>query len=77
MAMIELIILVLLRSCFLFLHADAAGHHGGVHLGSQIAALLQWKSTLRNSPPALVSWQPGTSPVHQQLDGRGVRRREP
>jgi len=40
MAMIELIILVLLRSCLLFLHAGAAGHHGDVHLGSQIAALL-------------------------------------
>ncbi|XP_066395965.1 MDIS1-interacting receptor like kinase 2-like [Miscanthus floridulus] len=69
MAMIELIILVLLRSCLLFLHADAAGHHGGVHQGSQIAALLQWKSTLRNSMPVLDSWQQGTSPCSSDWTG--------
>jgi len=72
MAMIELLILVMLRSCVLFLHADAAaGHHGhgGVHLGSQVAALLQWKSTLRNSPPALDSWQQGTSPCSSNWTG--------
>ncbi|OQU88704.1 hypothetical protein SORBI_3002G077400 [Sorghum bicolor] len=67
--MIELIILVLLRSCLVFLHADAAGHHGGVHLGSQTAALLQWKSTLRNSPPAMDSWQQGTSPCSSNWSG--------
>ncbi|CAD6226175.1 unnamed protein product [Miscanthus lutarioriparius] len=69
MAMIELIILVLLRSCLLFRHVDAAGHHGGVHLGSQTATLLQWKSTLRHSPPALDSWQQGTSPCSSNWTG--------
>ncbi|XP_066380792.1 MDIS1-interacting receptor like kinase 2-like [Miscanthus floridulus] len=69
MAMIELIILVLLRSCLLFRHVDAAGQHGGVHLGSQTAALLQWKSTLRHSPPALDSWQQGTSPCSSNWTG--------
>ncbi|XP_066395964.1 putative leucine-rich repeat receptor-like serine/threonine-protein kinase At3g53590 [Miscanthus floridulus] len=61
MATIELIFCLLLRWCVHFLHADAARHHHGGHLRSQIAALLQWKSALRNSSPALDSWQQGTS----------------
>jgi hypothetical protein len=40
-----------------------------VHLGSQIAALLQWKSALRNSSPALDSWQKGTSPCSSNWTG--------
>ncbi|CAL4951605.1 unnamed protein product [Urochloa decumbens] len=70
MATIELIFCLLLRWCILFLHADAARHHhGGVHLGSQIEALLQWKSALRNSSPALDSWQQGTSPCSSNWTG--------
>jgi hypothetical protein len=69
MARIELIFCLLLRWCILFLHADAAGHHGDVHLGSQIAALLPWKSTLRSSPPALDSWQQVTSPCSSNWTG--------
>ncbi|CAN6165569.1 unnamed protein product [Urochloa humidicola] len=48
---------------------EAAEHHRGVHLQQQQAALLQWKSTLRNSPPALNSWQPGTSPCRSNWTG--------
>ncbi|CAO2208966.1 unnamed protein product [Urochloa humidicola] len=70
MATTELIFCLLLRWCILFLHADAArNHHGGVHLGSQIEALLQWKSALRNSSPALDSWQQGTSPCSSNWTG--------
>ncbi|CAL4992314.1 unnamed protein product [Urochloa decumbens] len=88
MATIGPIFCLLLRWCILFLPAaDAARHHhghGGVHLGSQIAALLQWKSTLRNSSPALDSWQQGTSPCSSNWTGvacavvhHGRRRRAP
>ncbi|KAG2601022.1 hypothetical protein PVAP13_5KG564600 [Panicum virgatum] len=52
---------LLFLSCLLFLHTDAVVPHGGVHLRSQEAALLQWKSTLQSSP-ALDSWIQGTSP---------------
>ncbi|CAL5079248.1 unnamed protein product [Urochloa decumbens] len=58
-------ILFMLQLCLLFLHTDAAGHH----LQPQEAALLQWKSTLRNPPPALDSWQPGTSPCRSNWTG--------
>ncbi|XP_066381280.1 probable leucine-rich repeat receptor-like protein kinase At1g35710 [Miscanthus floridulus] len=66
-----LLILLLFQPCLLFLHADAAVHvhHGGVHLRSQQAALLQyWKSTLRSSP-ALESWREGTSPCSSNWTG--------
>nr|CAB3456331.1 unnamed protein product [Digitaria exilis] len=35
---------------------------GRVHLGSQEAALLRWKSSLQSPPPALDTWRHGTSP---------------
>ena len=64
------LILVLLHHWLLFLHAGATpGHHGGVRLGCQTAALLQWKSTLRTSPPALASWRQGTSPFTSNWTG--------
>ncbi|CAL5079252.1 unnamed protein product [Urochloa decumbens] len=62
-------ILFMLKLCLLFLHGGAAGHHGGVHLGSQTAALLQWKSTLRSSSPALDSWRQGSSPCSSNWTG--------
>ncbi|CAN6203399.1 unnamed protein product [Urochloa humidicola] len=66
--MVELILLLLHYSCLLFLHVDAAGPHGGMHLGSQGAALLQWKSTVQSSP-VLDSWRPGTSPCSSNWTG--------
>nr|CAB3452366.1 unnamed protein product [Digitaria exilis] len=33
-----------------------------MHLASQAAALLRWKSTLQSSPPTLDSWRQGTNP---------------
>ncbi|KAF8731876.1 hypothetical protein HU200_015820 [Digitaria exilis] len=54
--------ILLLRSCLLLPFVDAAGRHGGVHLASQAAALLRWKSTLQSSPPTLDSWRQGTNP---------------
>ncbi|KAL6839048.1 hypothetical protein ACP4OV_031102 [Aristida adscensionis] len=48
----------------------AWNRRGGVHLRSQqAAALLQWKSTLRGSPPALDSWREGTSPCSSNWTG--------
>ncbi|KAL6639042.1 hypothetical protein ACP70R_022772 [Stipagrostis hirtigluma subsp. patula] len=67
MAMLGMI-LFLFQLCLLFLQIDAARHHGGMHLWSQQAALLQWKSTLRASP-ALDSWRPGTSPCSGNWTG--------
>nr|CAB3456089.1 unnamed protein product [Digitaria exilis] len=61
MAVLAMMIL-LLRSCLLLPFVDAAGRHGGVHLASQAAALLRWKSTLQSSPPTLDSWRQGTNP---------------
>lgn len=49
-----------------FLHADASG--GGVHLQSQQAALLEWRSTLQSSP-SLDSWRQGTSPCSNNWTG--------
>nr|CAB3452371.1 unnamed protein product [Digitaria exilis] len=41
---------------------QAMGWHEGVHLGYQATALLQWKSSLWASAPALDSWRQGTNP---------------
>ncbi|KAL6839092.1 hypothetical protein ACP4OV_031146 [Aristida adscensionis] len=68
MAMIE-VVLFLFQPCLLFLLADAAREHGGVPLESQKEALLRWKSTLQNPPPALDSWQPATSPCSTNWTG--------
>lgn len=62
------LILLMLQPCLLFLHTEAAGHHGGVHLRSQREALLEWKSTLQTSP-ALDSWRPATSPCSSNWTG--------
>lgn len=57
------------QPCLLFLHANASNSTGGVHLWSQQAALLQWKSTLQSSPSLLDSWRPGTSPCSSNWTG--------
>ncbi|CAL5079253.1 unnamed protein product [Urochloa decumbens] len=62
-------ILVMLQLCLLFLHANAAPHHGGVHLGSQTAALLRWKSTMQSSSPVLDSWRQGSTPCNSNWTG--------
>jgi hypothetical protein len=63
--------LAMFQPCLLFLQANASNSTGGVHLWSQQAALLQWKSTLQSSPslPLLDSWRPGTSPCSNNWTG--------
>ncbi|OQU84006.1 hypothetical protein SORBI_3005G214150 [Sorghum bicolor] len=61
--------LAMFQPCLLFLHANASNSTGGVHLWSQQAALLQWKSTLQSSPSLLDSWRPGTSPCSSNWTG--------
>ncbi|KAL6839093.1 hypothetical protein ACP4OV_031147 [Aristida adscensionis] len=68
MAMLE-VVLFLFQPCLLFFLAGAARKHGGVSLEMQKEALLQWKSTLQNPPPALDSWQPATSPCSTNWTG--------
>ncbi|KAF8711555.1 hypothetical protein HU200_029000 [Digitaria exilis] len=61
------LVLALFQPCLLLLlHVDASG--GGVHVQSQLAALLKWKSTLRSSP-SLDSWRQGTSPCSSNWTG--------
>nr|CAB3452372.1 unnamed protein product [Digitaria exilis] len=59
-------VILLFSSCLLPFTDAAAGHHGGVHLASQAAALFRWKSTLHSrsesASQALDSWRQGTSP---------------
>lgn len=67
--LVALLIFLFESSCFVFLQADASGHHGGLSLWSQRAALLQWKSALRSSPALLDSWREGTSPCSSNWTG--------
>nr|CAB3456090.1 unnamed protein product [Digitaria exilis] len=55
-------VIFLFSSCLLPFADAAAGHHGGVHLASQAAALFRWKSTLHSASQALDSWRQGTNP---------------
>lgn len=67
MGVLALIItLAMFQPCLL---ANASSSTGGVHLGSQQAALLQWKSTLRSSSASLDSWRAGTSPCSSNWTG--------
>ncbi|CAN6203411.1 unnamed protein product [Urochloa humidicola] len=70
--MLRMLVLVIL-ALFVFLHADAARHHGGTGraslLSQQAAALLGWKSTLRSRSSLLDSWRPGTSPCSSNWTG--------
>uniref|UniRef100_A0A0E0LII3 non-specific serine/threonine protein kinase n=1 Tax=Oryza punctata TaxID=4537 RepID=A0A0E0LII3_ORYPU len=53
-----------IEPCFLLLQTAVVAGHGGISLASQQMALLQWKSTLRRSSPALNSWQNHTTPCN-------------
>jgi Leucine-rich repeat (LRR) protein len=64
--------LFMFQPFILFMHLVEGGaeHRGGMHLQLQQAALLQWKSTLRNPPPELdSSWRTGTSPCSSNWTG--------
>ncbi|CAM0151186.1 unnamed protein product [Urochloa decumbens] len=63
---LELILLFL--QPLLFMHTDAARHHGNISLASQKAALLHWKVTLQSSQP-LESWLQGTNPCNSNWTG--------